>query len=82
MVENKNMTDLGAKTVFRNMRLAAELFRNLTDEFRDCTDEEIENCIIKDSEGLPLEFKDELYSLGTDLVRLDTLLEAKVPGKD
>ncbi len=80
--ENQSVTDLGAKTVFRNMRLAAELFRNLTDEFRDCTEEEIEECIVKDSEGRPLEFKDELYSLGTDLVRLDTLLEAKVPGKD
>ncbi len=86
MVDNKTenpcVTDLGAKTVFRNMRLAAELFRNLTDEFRGCTDEEIEDCIVKDSEGRPLEFKDELYSLGTDLVRLDTLLEAKVPNSD
>ena len=80
--ENHSVTDLGAKTVFRNMRLAAELFRNLTEEFRDCTEEEIEDCIIKDSEGCPLEFKDELYSLGTDLVRLDTLLEAKVPHSD
>ena len=80
--ENQSVTDLGAKTVFRNMRLAAELFRNLTDEFRDCTDEEIEECIVKDSEGCPLEFKDELYSLGTDLVRLDTLLEARVPNSD
>ena len=80
--ENQSVTDLGAKTVFRNMRLAAELFRNLTDEFRDCTEEEIEECIVKDSEGRPLEFKDELYSLETDNVRLDTLLEAKVPNSD
>ena len=86
MVEGKpnteSITDLGAKTVFRNMRLVTELFRNFTEEFKDMENEVIERYIETDSEGLPLEFKDELYDMNTDLVRLDTLLEARVPGRE
>ena len=84
--ENKNTQlkpagDLESKTVFHNLRLAATLFKNFTEEFRGLDEEEIEKYIEKDSEGGPLEFKDELYALGTDYVRLDSLLEARVPGK-
>ena len=84
--ENKNTQlkppgDLESKTVFHNLRLAATLFKNFTEEFRGMDEDEIEEYIEKDSEGCPLEFKDELYALGTDYVRLDSLLEARVPGK-
>ena len=78
----KPISDLGAKSVFRNLRLVATLFKNLTDEFRGMEEEDVEEYIEKDSEGHPLELKDELYDLGTDYVRLDTLLEARVPGKE
>lgn len=73
--------DLESKTVFRNLRLAAFLFKNFTEEFRGMDEDEIEEYIEKDSEGCPLEFKDELYALETDYIRLDSLLEARIPGK-
>ena len=67
-VENKNTQlkpagDLESKTVFHNLRLAATLFKNFTEEFRGMDEDEIEEYIEKDSEGCPLEFKDELYAL-------------------
>ena len=55
--------------------------RYVTDEFYGMPREKIEDAIVKDSEGNPLDFNSELGGLNTSLVRLDTLVEAVTPDK-
>lgn len=55
--------------------------RYVTDEFKGMPREKIEDAIVKDSEGNPLDFNSELSGLDTGLVRLDTLIEAVIPGE-
>ena len=76
------VTDLGAKTVFRNRRLLAELFGYLTEEFSGMDADDIERCIVTDEHGVPVDFNTELFDPNTGSVRLDTIAEAVVPGTD
>ena len=80
--ERDTVTDLGAKTVFRNRRLLAELFGYLTEEFSGIDADEIERCIVTDEHGIPVDFNTELFDPNTGSVRLDTIAEAVVPGTD
>ena len=78
----ETVTDLGAKTVFRNRRLLAELFGYLTEEFSGMDADDIERCIVTDEHGIPVDFNTELFDPNTGSVRLDTIAEAVVPGTD
>ena len=80
--ERENVMGLCAKTVFRNRRLLAELFGYLTEEFRGIDADEIEKCIVTDENGVPVDFSTELFDPDTGSVRLATIAEAAVPGKN
>ena len=54
--ERDTVMDLGAKAVFRNRRLLAELFGYLTEEFRGIDADEIEKCIVTDGNDIPVDF--------------------------
>ena len=78
--ERDTVTDLGAKAVFRNRRLLAELFGYLTQEFSGMDPDDIEKCIVTETDGTPIDFNTELSDPNTGSVRLDTIAEAIVPG--
>ena len=80
--ERDTVMGLCAKTVFRNRRLLAELFGYLTEEFRGIDADEIEKCIVTDENGVPVDFSTELFDPDTGSVRLATIAEAAVPGKN
>ena len=78
--ERDTVMDLGAKAVFRNRRLLAELFGYLTQEFSGMDPDDIEKCIVTETDGTPIDFNTELSDPNTGSVRLDTIAEAIVPG--
>ena len=80
--ERDTVMDLGAKAVFRNRRLLAELFGYLTEEFSGMDADDIEKCIVTDGNDIPVDFNTELSDPNTGSVRLDTIAEAVVPGTD
>ena len=75
--------DAGSKSIFRDKNLIAEMLIGIADEFRDCTREQvIEQLTIDPVDGSVKDLNGELALTDSGLTKLDTLIEAKVPGTD
>ena len=75
--------DSGSKSIFRDKGLIAEMLIGITDEFRDMERDEVINCLCLDpADGSVKDLNGELSLSDAGLARLDTLIEAVVPGTD
>lgn len=75
--------DSGSKSIFRDKNLMAEMLIGIADEFRNCTREEVIDCLCLDPvDGSVKDLNGELAFTDSGLTRLDTLIEAKVPGTE
>ena len=75
--------DAGSKSIFSDKNLIAEMLIGIADEFRDCSREEVINNLCLDPiDGSVKDLNGELAFADSGLARLDTLIEAKVPGTE
>ena len=76
-------SDGGSKSIFRDKNLIAEMLIGIADEFKDCTREQvIEHLTLDPVDGSVKDLNGELALADSGLTKLDTLIEAKVPGTE
>ncbi len=83
--DNRNaaVTDEGSKSLFHNKDLMAEMLIGFTDEFKDMDREEVVKYInLNPSDDSVRDLNGEMSLPNSGLIRLDTLIDATVPGTD